>query len=126
MSLTRLNHVTVRTDDLDCTRDFYQDLLGLKVGARPPLGFPGYWLYAGDDPVVHLVPKNNGIGGGSSQDTGNFDHVAFTNDLNGTRERLKQRNIKFLEQRVPATPMCQIFLEDPNGVMVELNFPSGS
>jgi len=126
MPLTRLNHVTVRTDDLDGTRDFYQDLLGLKVGPRPPLGFPGHWLYAGEDPVVHLVPKSNGIGGGNSQDTGNFDHVAFTaTDFKGMRERFKQRGIEFREQQVPASPMRQIFVEDPNKVMVELNFPSG-
>ena len=127
MPLTRLNHVTVQTDDLEGTRDFYQDFLGLRAGPRPPLTFPGYWLYAGEDPVVHLVPKSNGIGGGPSEDTGNFDHVAFTaNDLSGMRERLKQRGIKFREQQVPASPIRQIFLEDPNKIMVELNFPSGS
>jgi catechol 2,3-dioxygenase-like lactoylglutathione lyase family enzyme len=37
MPLTQLNHVTVRTDDLEGTRDFYQDVLGLKDGPRPPL-----------------------------------------------------------------------------------------
>jgi hypothetical protein len=41
------------------------------------------------------------------------------------RERLKQRGIKFREQQVPASPARQIFLEDPNSVMIELNFPSG-
>ncbi len=127
MSLTQLNHMTVRTDDLEGTRDFYQDLLGLKAGPRPPLGFPGYWLYAGEHPVVHLVPKGHGIGGGPSADTGNFDHVAFTaTGFAATRERLRRRGIRFREQDVPETPIRQIFLEDPNRVMIELNFPSGS
>ncbi len=129
MALTQLNHMTVRTDDLEGTRDFYQDLLGLKAGPRPPLGFPGYWLYAGEQPVVHLVPKSHGIGGGPSADTGNFDHVAFTaTGFAATRERLRQRQrgIRFREQDVPATPIRQIFLEDPNRVMIELNFPSGN
>ena len=126
MALTRLNHVTVRTDNLEVTRDFYQDLLGLNVGPRPPLGFPGYWLYAGDEPVVHLVPENNGIGGGPSKDTGHFDHVAFTaSGLNVMRDNLRLRGIRFRDQKVPGTSMRQIFLEDPNRVMIELNFPSG-
>lgn len=126
MPLTQLNHVTVRTDDLDATRDFYRDYLGLTAGPRPPLGFPGYWLYTGDDAVVHLVPKANGVGGGPSNDTGNFDHIAFTaHDYEGFRTLLKKRGIKFREQDVPETPMRQIFFEDPNRVMIELNFPQG-
>ncbi len=101
MALTQLNHMTVRTDDLEGTRDFYQDLLGLKAGPRPTLGFPGFWLYAGEQPVVHLLPKSHGIGGGPSADTGNFDHIAFTaSGFDATRERLRQHGIKFREQRV--------------------------
>jgi catechol 2,3-dioxygenase-like lactoylglutathione lyase family enzyme len=124
MPLTQLNHVTVRTDDLEGTRDFYQDVLGLKDGPRPPLGFPGYWLYCGEMPVIHLVPKTNGIGGGPSPDTGNFDHVAFTAaNFDDMRSRFKELGIKFREQEVPSARIRQLFLEDPNKVMVELNFP---
>jgi catechol 2,3-dioxygenase-like lactoylglutathione lyase family enzyme len=124
MSLTQLNHVTVRTDDLEGTRDFYQDVLGLKDGPRPPLAFPGYWLYCGEMPVVHLVPKSNGIGGGASPDTGNFDHVAFTCDgFESMRQRFSQLGIAFREQDVPSIRLRQLFVEDPNKVMVELNFP---
>jgi catechol 2,3-dioxygenase-like lactoylglutathione lyase family enzyme len=124
MPLNQLNHVTVRTDDLEGTRDFYQDVLGLKDGPRPPLAFPGYWLYCGEMPVVHLVPKSNGIGGGASPDTGNFDHVAFTCDgFDGMRQRFTQLGISFREQDVPSARIKQLFIEDPNKIMVELNFP---
>ena len=77
MLLNALHHITVQTDDLEGTRDFYRDVLGLTVGFRPDLDFPGYWLYCGDVPVVHLVPRGNAIGGGPSPDTGPFDHFAF-------------------------------------------------
>src|SRR5205085_11776647 len=56
MGINVLHHVTVKTDDLEATRDFYSNVLGLEVGFRPDLEFPGYWLYCGDVPVVHLVP----------------------------------------------------------------------
>jgi catechol 2,3-dioxygenase-like lactoylglutathione lyase family enzyme len=64
MPLTELNHVTVRTKEMERTRDFYVTVLGMTVGFRPDLGFPGYWLYVGKKPVVHLVPESADIGAG--------------------------------------------------------------
>ncbi|HVY59384.1 MAG TPA: VOC family protein [Xanthobacteraceae bacterium] len=126
MPLKQLNHVTVRTDDLEGTRDFYSNVLGLTSGPRPPLSFPGYWLYCGEDPVVHLVPPRNGIGGGSSSDTGNFDHVAFVcEDFEGMRDRFKSLGVEFREQEVAGIRLRQLFVQDPNKIMVELNFPQG-
>jgi len=125
MALTQLSHVTVRTGDLEATRTFYENVLGLKTGPRPAFGFPGYWLYCGGDPVVHLVPQSDGIGGGQSPDTGSFDHVAFTaDDFPGTRERFRKLGVVFREQQVPGAPTRQLFVEDPNRVTIELNFPS--
>ena len=124
MALTQLNHVTVRTDDLEATRDFYRAVLGLETGARPPLSFPGYWLYCGSQAVVHLVPRSGAIGAGPSDDTGNFDHVAFTaEDFEGMRERFRGLGIAYREQEVPGARIRQLFVQDPNRVMIELNFP---
>ena len=53
MPLNALHHITVQTDDLEATCEFYRDILGLKVGFRLDLDFPGFWLYCGDVPVVH-------------------------------------------------------------------------
>ena len=125
MPLTQLNHVTVRTDDLEATRDFYHDVLGLAPGPRPPLAFPGYWLYCGEQAVVHLVPRSGAIGAGASDDTGNFDHVAFLgSDFDGMRDHLKQLGIAFRQQDVPGARIRQLFIQDPNRVMIELNFPA--
>lgn len=60
MPLNALNHFTIRPVDLERTKDFYCDVLGLPIGYRPPLGFPGYWLYCGAIPTVHLIgPREN-------------------------------------------------------------------
>jgi catechol 2,3-dioxygenase-like lactoylglutathione lyase family enzyme len=124
MALTQLNHVTVRTKDLEKTRDFYRDVLGLREGFRPPLSFHGYWLYCGDQAVVHLVPPHGSIGAGASEDTGNFDHVAFlADDFDGTRERFRQLDLKFRQQELPNARLRQLFVQDPNNVTIELNFP---
>ena len=124
MPLTQLNHVTVRTDDLEGTRDFYGEVLGLAPGPRPPLSFPGYWLYCGENAVVHLVPRGGAIGAGGGGDTGNFDHVAFTaQDFEGMRARFKALGVAFREREVPGIRLRQLFVQDPNKVMIEINFP---
>jgi catechol 2,3-dioxygenase-like lactoylglutathione lyase family enzyme len=123
MALTELNHVTVRTKQMQATRDFYVTVLGMRVGFRPDLGFPGYWLYVGATPVLHLVPESAGIGAGPSEDTGNFDHVAFlAQDYDGTCAHFRTLGVEFRSNDVPSARLRQLFLTDPNRVMIELNF----
>ncbi len=131
MPLGVLQHYTIEPSNLEATKDFYCDVLGLENGDRPPLGFPGYWLYSGGVATVHLlgprVPREGITVLGTDKkfdDTGRFDHIAFAaTDLPGVRQRLQARNVKFREQIVPRTGAGQIFLFDPDGVGVELNFP---
>jgi catechol 2,3-dioxygenase-like lactoylglutathione lyase family enzyme len=106
MGINVLHHVTIKTDDLEATRDFYRDVLGLEEGLRPDLEFPGYWLYCGDVPVVHLVPRRNAIGGGPSRDTGPFDHFAFlASDFDGIKAKLEKNGIKYRENHIAKPPI---------------------
>lgn len=126
MPLTQLHHYTIRPRDMEETREFYERVLGLPVGPRPDLGFPGYWLYLGDVPVVHLVPNGRGqLGSGSDEDdTGNFDHIAFLgNDFDGMKAHLEKEGVAFRFNDPPNANLRQLFIRDPNYVMVELNFP---
>ena len=131
MPLGILQHYTIEPSNLEATKDFYCDVLGLENGDRPPLGFPGYWLYSGGVATVHLLgdrqPREGIVVRGTKKkfkDTGRFDHIAFAaTDIEGVRDRLTARNVKFREQIVPRTGDTQIFLYDPDGVGVELNFP---
>ena len=125
MGLNALNHFTVRAADLERTREFYQEVLGLPVGERPPLGFPGYWLYCGGIPTVHLIgPRTGDDTARATGPTGLFDHIAFScTGLAEMRGRLKARGVQFDERIVPRDRQTQLFLHDPDGVAVELNFP---
>ena len=131
MPLGGLQHYTIEPQDLEKTKDFYVDVLGLENGERPPLGFPGYWLYSGGQAIVHLMGPRTPLEGivvrGTQkkfEDTGRLDHIAFAaSDVEGVRKRLKARNVQFREQIVPRTGDTQIFLYDPDGIGVELNFP---
>ena len=124
MGLNALNHFTIRTADLERTRTFYEELLGLEVGHRPPLGFPGYWLYCGGIPTVHLIGPRAGDDVRNAGPTGLFDHIAFScTGLADMCTRLKGRGVAFEERVIPRDRQTQLFLHDPDGVAVELNFP---
>ena len=130
MPLGVLQHFTIEPSDLERTKAFYCDVLGLEDGDRPPLGFPGYWLYSGGVATVHLLgerkPREGIVVRGTEKKfdhTGRFDHIAFSaTDLAGVRARLKKHAVAYREQVVPRTGAGQIFLYDPDGVGVELNF----
>ena len=136
-----LNHFSIRTLDLDACERFYCDALGLVVGPRPAFPFPGLWLYAGDtsvwaNAVVHIIGIDRSDPEGlkaylgdrnetSLFGTGAVDHVAFfTTGLAETRERLKRVGVPSRERTVPSIGVYQVFVDDPNGVAVELNFPA--
>ncbi|HEX2939696.1 MAG TPA: VOC family protein [Rhodopila sp.] len=128
MPAESLNHYTIRVRDLERTKDFYCDVVGLTVGDRPPLPFPGYWLYCGGVPTVHLIGYRaedpNIIDGPSyPASTGRLDHIAFScTGLKEMRSSLQQRNIKFDERVLPRLNMTQLFYLDPDGISVECNF----
>ena len=136
MSISRLDHYSIRTTDLDRTRRFYTEIIGLAVGSRPVFPFPGVWLYNGDQAVVHVVgidPDNpeglaDYLGDRGLEDqagTGTIDHVAFLcSDIDGMRARFQAAGITPREREVPSLKLLQVFIDDPNGVTLELNFPT--
>jgi len=119
MAIAGLNHFTVLTDDVPRTVQFYGDLLGLTDGPRPPLGFPGAWLYAGNQGVLHVV-------GGRPRDelkAGVIDHMAFSaTGLPATLATLDAHSIEYLCRQQKGSGVWQVFFHDTNGAKVELDF----
>jgi catechol 2,3-dioxygenase-like lactoylglutathione lyase family enzyme len=119
MAISAMNHFTILTDDVPRTVAFYCDLLGLADGARPPLGFPGAWLYAGDAAILHVV------GGRARAELtpGVIDHMAFSaTGLAETIATLVAHDIGHTCRRQTGTGTWQVFFFDPNGARVELDF----
>ncbi len=128
MPLNGLNHYTIRPVDLEQTKKFYETVLGLENGYRPPLGFEGYWLYIGDNPTVHLIgPRPQREAGWPERvvgPTGLLDHIAFScTGLAAMKASLNKHGITFEERVIPRDRQTQLFLHDPDGVAVELNYP---
>ncbi|MGD8580053.1 MAG: diguanylate cyclase [Lysobacterales bacterium] len=119
----QLDHINITAPGhlLDELRDFYRDVLGLTEGYRPTFSRPGYWLYADDRPVVHLIES----GTGKIQDgLAALDHVAFrSRGLEAMKSRLEAFGVGYQEFVVSDIRLTQLFVTDPAGTRVEINFP---
>ena len=122
MSVGALDHYNVSTRKLGETVQFYEDVLGLVNGPRPPFNFPGAWLYSEGHPVLHL----NDISATDRQqrpDSGVIDHVAFgSRGFEAMKQHLAGKGVPHRINEVPNSTRRQIFLRDPNNVEIELNF----
>ncbi len=123
MRVNSIDHFNIRTRDLDRLCEFYTKVLGLEIGDRPPFDSPGVWLYAGGHPILHVGIARDGNGDSDSDNTLPLDHIALeTEGLADAVERLDGAGIEYRMIDVPGRDMKQIFVRDPDGVTIELNF----
>ena len=121
----RLDHVTLSSARVDETVTFYDDVLGMRPGFRPPLEangvrVPGVWLYAegGDYPMLHIIDRKPEDG-----PTGAFQHFAFrSTGLLAFLDRLRTLRIDFKAAPFADTADTQVHFFDPNGVKIEVIF----
>ena len=121
LDVSALHHVTIGCAPADLPRllDFYTGTIGLQQGYRPALRHPGHWLYVGGEAIVHL----NALLPATPPPRGPVDHVALkAHGLDTTRRMLRDANIDFSEKPLDGTTLYQVFLQDPLGLTVELNF----
>jgi catechol 2,3-dioxygenase-like lactoylglutathione lyase family enzyme len=122
VSVGVLDHFNIRTRKLAETVGFYEDVLGLEKGPRPNFAFPGAWMYSEGKPVVHLVDISP-TSEPQKPDSGCVHHVAFVSrGFDAMKERLVSKGMRFEARQVPGGDLWQIFVHDPNGVMIELNY----
>ena len=115
-----MNHFTVIAEQQQTTLDFYVGLLGMTVGHRPDLGFPGAWLYAGGPQAVLHIYFDRPV---PAQRSGVIDHMAFSaSGLKAVKARFDARAIKYELRQQSGAGTWQLFCHDPNGAKVELDF----
>ncbi|GAB5451139.1 MAG: hypothetical protein Hals2KO_14670 [Halioglobus sp.] len=116
----KLNHVLVRSSDLDASERFFTEVIGLDAGDRPPFPFRGAWFYSEGQPLAHVVEDRSG----PLADRGPLAHVAFQGaDYEELIGRLIARQVPYSEKDVPLSRERQVFVEGPDGLTVEMMFP---
>ena len=123
-----INHYNLRAapEIIEKLKKFYIEIVGLKLGHRPPFNNGGYWLYANDKDVLHLSFSKNDITN-ELHVSSTFDHMAFTaeNEMDHINV-LKENNIDYIIREVPEIGTRQIFFKDPAGNGIELIFSNES
>jgi catechol 2,3-dioxygenase-like lactoylglutathione lyase family enzyme len=133
MPLTHLEHFLIQVEDIAATRAWYERVLGLKAGYTPDFKFPVCWLYLGDRDVLHVTEgganvsdnrkKYVGQQSTATRGTGVIDHVGFRcTGLGETLAHLAAEGVEFQTRQVDDQGLFQVFLFDPNGIKIELNF----
>ena len=103
MPITRMDHFTILTTDVEKTVAFYRDLLGFTPGPRPAFPFPGAWLYNGDTAVLHVIERSAIPDGG-----GVLDHIAFWGeDLHSFLVQLKAHGLTYDLAAVAGRRTCR-------------------
>lgn len=132
MPVTDLNHYLLRANDLERAKDFYVNVLGFEVMPRPEFPFPGYWLGVNGKIQVHMAqagvpnaelyylgsPKN-----AATDNSGVIDHVAFlATEPEKFVKRFQELRIDCRPRSFPESKLYQLFIQDPDGLTIELNF----
>jgi len=125
MNVLGLDHINISGSGalIENCRRFYVEILGLREGPRPPFRSRGFWLYAGDQAIVHLSEKTRQT---AVRDDHALDHCALhCKGLRETIQRLEANGVAYTLKEVPGSGDAQIFVSDPGGLRLELNFRGG-
>ena len=122
MRIEQLNHVSLRTTQLDAMIDWYTNVLGMRSGDRPNFPFPGAWMYAGDNAAVHLVGIEGAPGVGSEAAL-KLEHFALSATGGVEFEaRLRAVGAKYRRSDLPEINLYLINLWDPDGNHIHVDF----
>ena len=119
-----IDHINISAPKvlLEDVKNFYCLIFNLTESSRPSFSTIGYWLYAGEKAIIHLVESNTHF---KNEKQGYLDHVAFqTTGLKGIIKKLEAMEIKYSKAYLPEIDLTQLFFKDPAGIGVEVNFNS--
>lgn len=129
-----MQHYMLLAKDLEKTRAFYCDVLGLRSGDRPPFKFRGLWIYAGDVACIHVAERasydetsrgDKNPADPNDHGSGSVDHIAFAaTDFDELVRSFERHGVKYRVTQVPGRPLRQLFVHDPDGIQIEINIKS--
>jgi len=122
MQIEKLDHVNIRTTQLDVLIDWYESVLGMRSGDRPNFPFPGAWMYAGDTVAVHLVGIDSAPGAGSDVEL-KLEHFAFSATGRAKfEENLRSKGENYRCNELADIKLVQYNVWDPDGNHIHVDF----
>ena len=119
MGLLDLDHVNIRTNNLAALAAFYETVLGLEPGERPPFNIGGAWLYCGAKAAVHLVEVSETPDSPKPR----IEHFAFKAEgLEQFLTHLRAHKVPYWISIVPGNENRQVNVRDPDGNHIEIQF----
>jgi len=119
MPIEAVDHINIRTANVEGMSQWYTDILEMPSGARPNFGFGGAWLYLGDTALIHLVEVDH-----LPEDTDpKLEHFALrASGLADFLDRLQSHNVAYRIAEVPSLPIVQVNIHDPDGNHIHVDF----
>ena len=119
IEVANVHHVNIDVRDVDRSVKFYEDVLDLKDGPVPKSHRPLRWVYAGDQPIIH-ISQGGAAKGDAARETEIFQHIAFrVTDLDAAVERIESLGIEHRRNQIESFSVRQVFFDDPDGVTIE-------
>ncbi len=122
VTLKRLDHVNLRTADLDAMVAWYGRVLDMHPGPRPDFAFPGAWLYADGHPIIHLVGVETAPRSDPAADLRLAHFAISANDLNDLRARLDAEGAPCRLAHIRDLGIVQANIHDPDGNHIHIDF----
>ena len=126
VQVNRYDHITIISSDLEATRRFYVDLLGMEEVARPAFPFPGSWFQTGSM-QIHVTLESEEAGQAGWGDRGvkitpRGHHFAFeVDDCEAAIEALTAEGVEVASPlQTRPDGIKQVYFYDPDRHLVEL------
>lgn len=130
IKIESLHHVSLPVTDLERSREFYMEILGLEEIERPPLNFAGAWFRVGNGHLHLLVSHTSTFRTEKSLDSRDIHFAIRVTSYHQAKMHLRSKGyhpaaedpmMKLKESPHATVGFPQLYIMDPDRNVIELN-----